>query len=177
MAFYKVEWEPDDDLYSELHMDHEWYCDSIYLEADSPEEAIAIAKDKNKSYYSIIRWIDDDSYTADEIELFRKPLKLNKILNAINKFQNYFLKEFTEIRDKYQSYNLKDDSEVKKYDELISLINKVLNDLKELGKIQLEIDNGNNIENLELEKQKELKLKEIRKQYNYLFIEKEIDRY
>ena len=47
----------------------------------------------------------------------------------------------------------------------------------ELGKIQLEIDNSNNIENLELEKQKELKLKEIRKQYNILFIEKEIDRY
>ena len=177
MAFYKVEWEPDDDAYSYFHMDHEWYCDSIYLEADSPEEAIAIAKDKNKSYYSIIRWIDDDSYTADEIELFRKPLKLNKILNEINRFQNYFLKEFTEIRDKYQSYNHKDNSEVKKYDELISLINKVLNDLKELGKIQLEIDNGNNIENLELEKQKELKLKEIRKQYDILFIEKEIGRF
>ena len=176
MAFYKVEWGPDDDAYSYFYMDHEWYCDSIYLEADSPEEAIAIAKDKNKSYYSIIRWIDDDSYTADEIELFRKPLKLNKILNEINSFQNYFLET------KYQSYyktaiENKDDSEIKKYGELISLINKVLNDLKELGKIQLEIDNGNNIENLELEKQKELKLKEIRKQYNILFIEKEIDRY
>ena len=176
MAFYKVEWEPDDDLYSELHMDHEWNHDSIYLEADSPEEAIAIAK--NKSWdYSIIRWIDDDSYIAKEVELFRKPLKINKILNEINRFQNYFLKKFTEIRDKYQSYNHKDNSEVIKYDELISLINIVLNDLKELGKIQLEIDNGNNIENLELEKQKELKLKEIRKQYNILFIEKKIDRF
>ncbi|MBQ2592853.1 MAG: hypothetical protein II567_06200 [Candidatus Riflebacteria bacterium] len=175
MAFYKVEWEPDDDLYSELHMDHEWYCDSIYLEADSPEEAIAIAK--NKSWgYSIIRWIDDDSYTAKEVELFREPLKLNKILNEINSFQIYFLER------KYHSYyktaiDRKNDSEIKKYEEIISLINKVLNDLKELVKIQLEIDNSNNIENLELEKQKELKLKEIRKQYNILFIEKEIDRY
>ena len=47
-----------------------------FLKVDSP-------KYEDKSYYSIIRWIDDDSYTADEIELFRKPLKLNKILNEM----------------------------------------------------------------------------------------------
>ena len=166
MTIYYVDWDRDDDAYPYYYGDSKGpSSDYAYIEADSPEEAIEIAK----KLPSDVRYPDLDSYRAKEKQLEKltkeidsldyyhtrdehlEPLIPNNLTGIVNTIKKY-IREIDRHTDKEKV--LKKIEEFKKLKNILFKIEKNNKEQKEIEK-QIE-QNQKDLKDVEIELSKDI---------------------